>query len=100
MKSAGSGSIGEAIQHLSHVRHRIVGNGVYRQTVFSLDNVESKALPNLNLIPLNNREPTTLANFVSQRISIEGKTTQINEYFKINRIIIFLKDYGSGEYPG
>ena len=99
-KSARMGSSGEGIQHLSHVRLRIVGNGVYKQTAFSLDDVVQGALPDLTMNSTNNREPTRLANFVSHRIAIEGKTTEINEYFKINRIIFFMKEYGSGEYPG
>jgi|SRR5689334_23169462 len=99
-RTARSNSFGEAIQHLSHIRLRVVGEGILRHTVFSLDDVSQKALPNLTMSPANNREPTKLANFVSQRIALEGKTTGLNEYFKINRIILFMKDYNSGEYPG
>lgn len=100
MKSAAFGSTGEAIQHLSHIRLRVVGNGILRHTVFSLDDVSQRTLPNLTMQATNNREPTKLANFVSQRIALQGMTTGLNEYFKINRIILFMKDYGSGEYPG
>ena len=98
VSSARAGSYGENIQHLSHVRLRITGSGIYKQTVYSLDDVSQTAIPDLPMNSVNGIEPTRLANFVSQRISLEGKTTEINEYFRINRIILFTKEYGS-EFP-
>lgn len=48
---------------------------------------------------LPGREPQRLANFTNQRVQFELKTTEINEYFIINRIIVFAKPIWS-EYPG
>lgn len=96
--SANFGSTGENIQHVSHIRLRVIGSGVLRHTLYSLDDIRSTSVPNLTMQSATNREPTKLANFVEQRVSLEGKTTDINEYLRINRIIIFFKEYGS-EYP-
>lgn len=43
-------------------------------------------------------EPTRLANFQSQRIRFEGSVSEIDEWFKISRIVIFAKPVAV-EYP-
>ncbi len=96
--AAKSGSVGENIQHFSHVRLRVTGNGVFRMTMYSLDDVRSKVVPTLTLASTTRFEPTKLTNFVEQRVSLKFETTAIDEYFKLTRLIIFTKEYGS-EYP-
>lgn len=96
--AAKNGSSGENIHHFSHVRLRVIGSGTLRMTWYSLDDVRSKALPNLTMANPTRIVPTKLTNFVEQRASLEFKTTAIDEYFKITRIVIFTKEYGS-EYP-
>jgi hypothetical protein len=92
------GSSGEAIQHFSHLRLRVVGSGVLRGALYSLDDVRTRALPNYTMASLSRIEPTILTNFVEQRARYKFYTTDENEWFRINRVIVFLKDYGS-EYP-
>lgn len=81
----------EAINHYHSVRLRITGSGNLRGTFYSLDDVNSQSLTNLAMSSTNNILPTILLNFKEQRAAVEFKTTEINETFKISKIIIFVK---------
>lgn len=93
------GSSGENIQHFSATRIRVVGSGNLRLAVYSLDDVRSKTLVPLPITPTARIIPTRLVNFVEQRASFELKTTEINEFMKVNRIVIFIKEIFTS-YPG
>jgi len=93
---AGMQSKGENINHCNGVRIRILGSGNVKLKLLGLPNDNNVQveydLPDLNLNTLNqNREPLKKANFKSQRMQLEIKTTEINEFWKINRLIIFAK---------
>ena len=92
------GSAGENIQHFSHIRLRITGAGVLKGTLYSLDDVRTKTVPNYPMSPLARIEPTLLTNFVEQRMRYKLYTTEEGEWMRVNRVIIFVKDYGA-EYP-
>lgn len=96
--SRSQGSSGENIQHFSHIRLRVVGAGVLRGQLTSLDNIRSVTIPNYTMASASRIEPTLLTNFVEQRARLKLETTAINEWMRINRIIIYLKDYAA-EYP-
>ncbi len=95
-RSQGSG--GENIQHFSHLRIRVVGNGTLKGKLISLDDSYSVDLPDKTLSTVTDIEPTILTNFVTQRARIKFYTTEENEWIRVNRILVFLRDYGS-EYP-
>jgi len=92
-------SSGEFISHFNAIRFRVVGNGSLKLTFKSMDEVMQVALPPVALNAATNREPRVLANFQQQRAMLEGYTTDINETFKINRVIIFASSLWT-EYPG
>lgn len=92
------GSGGEQIHHFSHFRLRVTGSGNLQFSVYSLDNIKTKTLANLAMSPTNSREPTKLVNFVTQRMALKFGTSVINEYFRINRIIIYARPIAT-EYP-
>jgi hypothetical protein len=92
-------SSGESTTHFAAIRIRVNGTGQLRLSVFSLDNLNSKLLTPLDMAPQNRYSPTRLVNFVEQRASFEIKTTNPNEAFRINRIIIFTKELYKS-YPG
>lgn len=92
------GSSGEAIQHFSHIRMRVIGAGTLKGKLVSLDESYYTDLPNMTLAAVTDIEPTNLTNFVSQRAGLELYTEEENEWMRVNRVIIFLKDFGS-EYP-
>ena len=89
-------SKGENISHCNGVRLRILGGGIVKLKLLGLPNENDVQveynLPDLNLNTLNqNREPLKKANFKSQRMQLFIETTEINEFWKINRLVIFAK---------
>lgn len=92
-------SSGESISHFAAIRIRLNGTGILKMSVYSLDNVRSKTLVPFIMSTLTRIIPTRLVNFTEQRASFELKTTEIDEKFRINRIIIFTKEIYTS-YPG
>lgn len=99
-------SQGEAINHFNGVRLRVVGEGDLQVNVFALDdsNPTIVVAPVETLIPypmvtITQREPTLLMNVRQQRMSIEFKVTEINEWFEIGRVIVFTRPLFSS-FPG
>lgn len=82
---------GEYIYHVAGVRLRVIGSGSLRMFFHSLDSIRSFTLLPLSMSSTNDKEPTRLGNFRSQRIQLELKTDAIDEYFQISKIIIFAK---------
>ncbi len=93
-----SKSSGESISHFNAVRIRVNGTGALKLKLFSLDDQNLEQLADIEMAERTNVIPTALANFIEQRCALEIGTTTINDYFKINRIIIFSKFFAS-EYP-
>lgn len=93
-----AGSTGERISHFNAVRMRIVGTGFLKMTFFSLENETYQQLADLSLSESTRISPIRLANFIEQRAALQLETHSINDYFRINRIIIYSKDFAS-EYP-
>jgi len=90
MSKSGSGG-GEFIYHVAGVRLRVIGSGSLRMFFHSLDSIRNFTLLPLSMSPTNDKEPTRLGNFRSQRTQLELKTDSIDEYFQISKIIIFAK---------
>lgn len=86
------GSGGENISHFSTIRLRAVGAGSLKMKVYSLDDVKTKQLVPLTLSETTRIQPNRLVNFVEQRASFEIWTTDLNEWFRINRISVYLKE--------
>ena len=85
------GSAGESINHTTGLRIRVVGVGNLNLKFHSLDDVFEYDLGSLAMQSTTNKEPFVLANVLEQRTYLEGFTTQCQEVFNINRIIIFTK---------
>lgn len=92
-------SSGESISHFAAIRIRVVGIGDLKVEAFSLDDVRSKVLVPFTMATATRIVPTRIVNFMEQRACFEIKTTEINERFRINRIIIFQKETFTS-YPG
>ena len=93
------GSSGEGVNHIAAVRVHLNGTGNLKMTAYSLDDVRSKTLVPLVMQQNARYAPTRLVNFMEQRVSIEMKTTEIDEKFRINRIVVFTKPVFTS-YPG
>lgn len=89
---------GEDICHFGGIRIRVNGSGNLIPSFYSLDNVQLQVLAPIAMQSVTPIQPFRLANFVSQRVFLRLETTQINDIFKINRIIIFAKAIYS-QYP-
>lgn len=86
-----AGSSGEFFNHVAGVRMRVVGTGDLKMTLFSSDAVESTVLTPFTLEATSRLAPFRIANFTEQRVQLEFKTTELNETFRINRIILYMK---------
>jgi hypothetical protein len=92
-------SSGENISHFAIIRIRVTGYGNLKMSAFSLDDVKTKVLAPFPMLPANRIIPSRIVNFVEQRASFELKSTEIGEKFRINRIIIFMKEIFTS-HPG
>jgi|SRR5215203_1758709 len=92
-------SSGESISHFAAIRMRVNGNGALQMTVYSLDDVKSKELVPFTMATTTRIIPTRLVNFMEQRACFEIKTTEIDESFRINRIIVFTRPVYTS-FPG
>ena len=88
----------ELINHYGAVRMRVVGSGNLRMKLLSLDEVKSVTLVPFIMEDPAWKEPTRLANFTQQRAQLEISTTNINDYFTISKIVIFVKPTATS-YP-
>lgn len=84
-------SQGEAINHFNGMRLRVTGAGNLQVTAWSFQEASSEVILPYAMQASTKIQPTLLMNSKEHRISIELKTTEINEWFNIGRIIIFSK---------
>jgi hypothetical protein len=90
---------GEFEHHIVGIRYRINGSGNHKISLTDYDNIQTQNLVDLPMQVITRFEPMRLSNFQSQRTRLVGKTTELNEWFEISRIIIFAKPIAI-EYPG
>lgn len=83
-------SLGELI-HVAAIQIRVTGMGAVIPTLFSYDEIESGNLNSIPIQPESVVEPVRLASFISHRCKLRLETTEINEVFKVNHIIIYHK---------
>jgi len=93
------GSGGEGIHHFSTVRLRATGQGSLKMVVHSLDFMRFKTLTPLPLVDRTRIQPNRLVNFVEQRACFEFQVTELDEYFRINRIVVYMKEIYTS-HPG
>ena len=89
---------GEYEHHVVSVKLRVIGSGNLQLFLTDLDDIQTETLVPITMAATTRFEPLRLANFQSQRIRLVGKTTQLGENFKIQRILLFAKPVAQ-EYP-
>lgn len=82
----------ESILHFGAVTLRINGTGICRLTLIGLDESKTKVLNTLTIRTAPGNEPTVLANFNSQRARLRILTSTLDEYMKVNRVILWVKE--------
>jgi len=90
--AASEGSGGDNVQHFSTIRLRVTGQGFMYMSVQSLDGVRDKALVPLKLEAANRIIPNIIVNFVEQKACFEFRVDGLNEYVRMHRIIIYMKE--------
>lgn len=88
----------EVINHYGSIRMRIKGSANLLLTLFSLDEIGYFPMMSLALQSATNIEPNRLSNFTQQKAKLEIRTTEINETFQSNKIIVFVKPVAKS-YP-
>lgn len=89
----------ENINHYAAIRMRVVGTGNLDMQLASLDRIDTSDLVAFTLSETNAREPTRLCNFVSQKARLKVSTDVIDEFFNIDKVIIFAREIYK-EFPG
>src|SRR5438874_1158272 len=88
----------EVINHFGAARLRVNGSASLLLKLFSLDETKSSTLLPLTLDTSTNVEPNRISNFTQQRAKLELRTTEINEFFEISKIIVFVRPVAKS-YP-
>lgn len=96
--AASEGSGGDNVTHFALIRMRVNGAGTLHMYVFSLDDVRYKVMAPFKLLERNRILPARIVNFKEQRACFEIKTSGTNEFFRINRIIIFAAESDTSHY--
>jgi hypothetical protein len=86
------------IHHLVSVRYRVTGEGNFKTTVYSFDDVDSEELADAVLASTTAQLPLQLANFRSQGMQIEFRVEELDETFTLDRIVAYIKPTATG-YP-
>jgi hypothetical protein len=89
---------GEYEHHIVSVKMRVTGSGNLQLDLADLDDIQVQNLVDVPMTPTTRFEPLRLANLQSQRIRLVGHVDTIDEWFQIQRIIIFAKPVAM-EYP-
>ena len=88
-------SRGESINHFNGVRLRVIGSGDLQVGVYAPygddQDLLVETIPVYTMSTVTNQQPALLMNTRQQRASLEIKVTEINEWFQINRIVVFAK---------
>lgn len=92
------GSSQDNIVHYTSVRMRIIGSGELEMTMFSQDDVYSYVMVPFTMAATTNIRPNRLMNLLQQRASLQGLTDTKDEWFSINKIVIYAKEVFT-DYP-
>jgi hypothetical protein len=82
----------ESILHFAAMTLRVTGSGSLRMTLYSLDDARTVTLLPLTMSNTSGREPTRRVNFVEQRARFKMYVNAIDENFRINRVVIWVKE--------
>lgn len=86
------------IIHYTSVRMRIVGSGQLDMTMYSQDDVHSQPLVPFTMQATMSIRPNRLMNFQHQKAMLQGSVNVLNEWFRINKIVIYAKEVFA-DYP-
>lgn len=94
--------IGSGVDNITHfggIRVRVNGTGSLICKWKGYDDASEYVMRPLPMSPTPGRVLERISNFQSQRAQLELKTEVINEYMRVNRIVLWVKEVASS-YPG
>lgn len=89
--SATTPSRGEMINHFNAVRIDLLGSGDLKLTAWASNESFSNDLVPITMSTTTYIQPTALMNMKQHRMSLEFYVEDINEYFQIKRLNLFMK---------
>ena len=87
---------GAVINHFGQVTLRVNGSGSLLLSLIGIDDVRTKTIAPLTMQTSPGKEPTKITNFKSQRARLRFETAVIDDFLKINKIILWIKPVASG----
>lgn len=81
----------ENVLHFAGTTLRVNGTGNLRMFWFNIDETRTVTMVPLVMSLTPGNEPTKLKGFKAQRAKLRLQTTAIDEYFRINRVILWVK---------
>jgi hypothetical protein len=78
-----------SINHFAGARLRVVGNGTLQTLIGSLDSVQTLSADDIVMALRPGYEPTIMFNFQAEKASFMFYTSSIDEWFHVNKIVIF-----------
>lgn len=91
MKRNSLRSNGEGINHFNAVRVTGIGSGNLQVIAYGASDTVVQTLVPITLSASTDFPHTRLMNVSRNRISLEFKVTELNEWFSVDRIIVFIK---------
>lgn len=88
----------ELINHYNGIKLAVEGVGYLRVRLLSKSGVKEVTLAPLGMSPLNDRHEFIKANFRQARVQVELKIIDIDEYFRIDKIVVYYKPVATS-YP-
>lgn len=86
------------ISHYAGTRIGMTGQGTIKQIFQSADYINTLQFGNVILRTSNNRSPFSLANFTDQHAALRVYMDQLDDYMRVDKIVIFAKPVFTG-YP-
>jgi hypothetical protein len=86
------------VSHYAGTRMGISGQGTVKQVLQSVDYIHTLQFGNNILRTSNNRSPFSLANFVDQHASVRIYMDQLDDFMRVDQLIIFIKPVFT-DYP-
>lgn len=88
----------ENILHFGGIRLRVNGSGNLDLKWIGLDDVKTETLVPIVMAVSPGKQPLRLSNFKGQRARLKISINAIDEYFVVNRIVLYMKELYTG-YP-
>lgn len=88
----------ESLLHFGQITLRVNGTGLLVMTLIGYDDTRTKLVSPLTMSLTPGKEPTKLTGFIAQRARLRMETTLIDEYMKVNRVILWVRPFGT-QFP-